>query len=91
MRPWLADRLRHLANWLYASTIPYDLVLAARAKVLVLEQEEKDTTRGCGERKRHQVYARFIKDFPDRRKCDLAYAIEVVLQGVRYGQHYGRY
>lgn len=35
---------------------------------------------GFGEAKRHQVYAQLLKEYPDTRKRDLAFAIEQVLQ-----------
>lgn len=49
----------------------------ARVAELVHSIDREDQN---GEWKRHQVYARLVKEFPDRRKRDLAYLIESILQ-----------
>lgn len=55
--------------------VPKD-ALYDRAKVLCLEQEPAET---AGEAKRHQVYARLLKEFPTRNKRAVALAIEAGL------------
>ena len=47
------------------------------AKLLCAEFANWDAS---GEAKRHQVYSRLIKQFPEARKKDLALAIELGLQ-----------
>ena len=56
--------------------VPADL--AARIGDLAALQEVPGLS---GEAKRHQVYARLIKDFPETPRKSLALAIEVVLSG----------
>ena len=45
-----------------------------------LAKEATALTDTTGEWKRHQVYASLIDEFPDRRRRDLAYAIELALR-----------
>jgi hypothetical protein len=47
----------------------------ARASALCFENEGS----ASGESKRHQVYARLIKEFPEAKKRRLALAIEVAM------------
>ena len=65
----------HQGQWIQ---IP-DPVLAVlpRVRELVAEQQRMDPHIQAGERKRHQVYARLIKEFPYTRWKDLAFAIEL--------------
>ena len=53
--------------------------LAGRIMELALEQHASPTS--SGEAKRHQVYARLLKDFPNMPHRQVALAIEVVLSG----------
>jgi hypothetical protein len=53
-----------------------DQAVLDRAAVLI---GEADTTLSGGEAKRHQVYARLIKDFPATPKRELGLAIELAL------------
>ena len=48
-----------------------------RVRELVAEQQRQDPHIQAGERKRHQVYARLIKEFPFTKWKDLALAIEL--------------
>jgi len=48
-----------------------------RARVLIAAVEPIHLS---GEARRHQVYARLIKEFPAERRRDLAFLIEQVLQ-----------
>ena len=80
---WLARRLHRVAEWCSPTSpapppiiSPEDSALA-RVRVLCLEFEPRE---GSGEWKRHEVYARLIKELPQRRKRDLAYLIEVAIQ-----------
>lgn len=56
-----------------------DTVLLERARVLVDEQEFYVDRSGEG--KRHAVYARLLKDFPDTPRRTLSLAIEYALGG----------
>ena len=49
-----------------------------RAKQLCREQQQGWPERS-GEGKRHQVYARLLKEFPSANKRDIAIAIEMAL------------
>mgnify|MGYP001558843935 CR=1 FL=1 len=53
-----------------------------RVKTLVSEWSGLS---GSGEAKRHQVYARLIKEFPNVLKRDLGLAIEMALQPLKEG------
>lgn len=59
-------------------TVPLD-ALMVRACYLTDEWELKEPNPGFGEMKRHQVYSRLIKEFPDRRKSEIALAIEAAI------------
>jgi len=54
--------------------------IAKRALVLCTEAEKHPES---GEWKRHQVYARLIKNFPSARRRDIALALEVGFRGVK--------
>ena len=56
----------------------FDPVLLIRTKELVAQFDPVD---GSGEYKRHQVYARLIKEFPTAQRRHLALAIEIALCG----------
>jgi hypothetical protein len=77
MRAWLIRLLKAVLAWLEPPVD--DTPLLARVKVLVVAAEKLAAS---GEYKRHAVYARLLKEFPDSRKRDLALAIERVLQGI---------
>jgi hypothetical protein len=77
LRAWLIRQLTRLLAWL--NPPPDDSALMARVKVLVANAEKMAAS---GEYKRHAVYARLLKEFPESRKRDLALAIERVLSGV---------
>ncbi len=55
------------------------LVDAAKSLALPFEQ---DKTGMSGEAKRHQVYARLIKDFPESTRKDIALAIELAMRKI---------
>ena len=60
------------------------MATAATVTTPVLERatqltQDADTSLTGGEAKRHQVYARLIKDFPMTPKRELALAIELAL------------
>lgn len=72
--------LRSLAAWLEGGEclilyVPKD-ALYMRAVVLCAEAESYGT---AGEQRRHQVYARLLKEFPTRSKRTVALAIEAGL------------
>jgi len=80
---WItATVLLVVAVWLVQRRMtPKEVVvdpILARARVLTAEQDERWGDRD-GEAKRHQVYSRLIKEFPDRQKRELARAIEDAL------------
>lgn len=86
MKRWLITLglwLARLGGW-HTPTCPlphlpplsYDLL--KRAGTLITEQEQFADR--SGEAKRHQVYARLLKEYPNRSKGDLAFAIEAVLR-----------
>jgi hypothetical protein len=67
-----------LAERRIAALTLVDRPLLDRALALTKEADaQADVT---GEWKRHQVYASLIDEFPDRRRRDLAYAIELALR-----------
>jgi hypothetical protein len=76
VRTTLAAWLRRLAAWIDEPP-PLD-ALAERAYALV-RHEESQNPHSSGESKRHQVYARLIKEFPTRSKRVLSRAIEDAL------------
>lgn len=81
MKPTLIQRF---ALWILKITgykFPQPQILASKyvptAAVFCAEYKDWDAS---GEAKRHQVYARLIKQFPEARKKDLALAIELAVQ-----------
>jgi len=80
---WLA----RLAGWVPPQGLPFDVPapLEARARVLVAEQTERYAGLSeykwsvSGESRRHQVYARLVKEFPDVRRRVISLAIELSL------------
>ena len=65
------------AAWVMRRSL--DLALLDRATALIRQAEVLE---GSGEYKRHQVYARLIKEYPTRSRTELALAIEVALCGL---------
>lgn len=72
MRQSIARFLRRLAEWLDPQ---HDPVVLERARALAA-QAEVVFGPGFGEAKRHMVYARLIKDFPDKTRRFLSRLIE---------------
>ena len=60
--------------------VPVDFPALLRARFLVV-QNESARPEASGEAKRHDVYARLIKDFPDVSKHVLANVIQIALEG----------
>jgi hypothetical protein len=52
-----------------------------RAAVLCHHEDREHPENGQGEVKRHRVYARLIKEYPDTPRRSLAFAIELAQQG----------
>jgi hypothetical protein len=80
----LAALLRRLADWLdpprpVVVPEPEPNPFHARVRSLIAIVEARFGA-GFGEAKRRDVYARLMKEFPEARKRDLAFAIEQVLQ-----------
>ena len=78
-----------LANWIFAHytirLLPLSTALvelARQARVLAV-CEDLTHPGESGEYKRHQVYAKLLKSFPQADKQDLAFAIELGLRGVK--------
>ena len=91
MRAYLLSVLRALVLWLEGPPPEPPVVVAEVIEPLppdpVLERAREWVAWADGmapgtdgEYKRHQVYARLIKAFPQSRKRDLAFAIERVMQ-----------
>jgi hypothetical protein len=59
------------------------LMAFVEAAVPLVESWEIEESEFAGEYKRHQVYARLIKLFPDAERIDLAQAIELALRKIR--------
>ena len=77
----IARWCRWILRMLGEPSCPYchvDDDILRRAKVLT-ELYERQYGQGFGEAKRHQVYARLMKEFPTIRKRTLAVAIERAL------------
>ena len=80
---YIAHRATTPVKTVYEPLIP---VLEPQPDLSTLEQRTKaltdqiSTRESSGEYKRHWVYAQLIKEFPDVRKRDIAFAIEKVLQ-----------
>lgn len=78
IRLWLVEWLYRIAAWIDIPSpeAPPPDGLFQRAVVLVRDADKLD---GSGEAKRHQVYARLIKEFPARSKRDISLSIEAGL------------
>ena len=91
VKRWLSDKtmalaaaLARLSAWLYEeppAPPPTPDPLAVRADALVAWAETLSET--GGEYRRHQVYAKLLREFPGRRRCDLGLAIEFAVQRSR--------
>ena len=75
MRVWVARQLRRVATWLDPGP---DQDLLSRARVLT-QAADASFPSGYGEAKRHQVYSRLMKEFPEHSKRALSRAIEGAL------------
>lgn len=75
-RFFLVKLLRSIIKWIEPET--NDLFLA-RVRLLVKAYESAGVS---GEYKRHQVYARLIKDFPDMEHKYIGLKIEEVINNV---------
>jgi len=82
VKSWVIRLLRRLLAWLDPPPDPeivipvLDPVQALASQLITQANALMDTT---GEYRRHWVYAKLIKAFPDRRKRDLSMAIEVAV------------
>lgn len=74
MRNWW---IRFKTAWRMQAS--FDPLLLERARALI---QEIDAVDGSGEYKRHQVYARLLKQYPYHKKSRLALAIEVAKCGL---------
>lgn len=76
----IASWLRRLANWIDPAPVA-GTALSQMAAVLV---RQADDTHGhaSGEHRRHQVYARLLKEFPAAPKRNVSQAIETAVQGL---------
>ena len=75
--------LHRLANWIW--TPPPRTVenpVLARALVLVESVHQCADPAASGEYKRHTVYARLLKEFPDTRRRDVSLLLEAAVQQV---------
>ena len=57
-----------------------DPLVLETAKELVSQEETEHPEPGYGEAKRHRVYGRLLKTFPDYPKRELSWAIEAALE-----------
>ena len=64
-------------------TIVYSHLLPLVLKSEGLVKEIADRPGVSGEFKRHWVYAKMIKYFPNRKHVDIAFALEIALRRVR--------
>lgn len=76
----IAYWLRRLADWLDAPSVA-STPLAHMAEILV-RQAEDTHSHASGEHRRHQVYARLLKEFPLESKRTLSQAIETAVQAL---------
>lgn len=82
MKAWIVSQLRRLLLRLdpppVEVPVPLDpLDIAADS---LTHQADQLADSPSGEYKRHWVYGKLIKQFPDRRRRDIALAIELALQ-----------
>jgi hypothetical protein len=76
---WLLIRSGLFEEWIEEELKKRNSVAAAllaRAEVLCFEQEATSSPGTSGEYKRHNVYARLIKEFPAISKREISKAIE---------------
>jgi hypothetical protein len=78
MRQTVATWLRRLADWI--CPLPPPPTTAVDDRALVLARMLQSMTKASGEYKRHEVYARLIKEFPAVPRRDLALAIELAVR-----------
>jgi hypothetical protein len=74
--------LRLILGWLEGQAVAV-LIVPADAlleRATILTQAQRGIPGRAGEAKRHQVYARLIKEFPNRDHRDMARAIEAALE-----------
>jgi hypothetical protein len=74
-RRTIARWLYSLANWIDVPIVESD-EFKLHVRELILDKERINVD---GEYKRHMVYAELIKRFPDKRKRDIALAIELAI------------
>ena len=72
----LARLFRRVAEWLDPH---YNPALLSRARELTKLAEETHVGSGFGEARRHQVYARLIKEFPSWSRRAISLVIEAAL------------
>lgn len=84
MRKTISTLLRTLADWLYTPTASYPVlptdIPAELKRAIQLVSEAETLTDTSGEYKRHVVYARLIKEFPQVSKRFLSMQIEKALE-----------
>lgn len=76
MKAWIVRQLRRLLEWLDPPSPPDALARAAHA--LVRDAHRLPGAPG-GEYKRHWVYGRLVKAFPDRPHREIGLAIELAV------------
>lgn len=82
MRLWVAAKAQQLANWCDPTRVVLTIAdgpLLSRARGWVVWAERHFDN---GEARRHQVYARLLKEFPDTPKREIALAIEASVRGL---------
>ena len=79
MRQHLARGLRWLADWLDPPVLPEMSAIEAQALVWVRDMAAMSAS---GEYKRHQVYARLLKAFPDTPHRHVSQAIERAVEAL---------
>ena len=81
MKTWLIDCCLVMAEWLGWTPPTFERVPSIAPAYIARAGELTSTVNPAlgGEAKRHQVYARLIKDFPDAPKRELSLAIELAL------------
>lgn len=82
VRVWVIAKCLALVHWLEPETTLIAVRrdgLYTRAKFLVKAFDTLKPNDPTGEQRRHQVYARLKKEFPDRPWKDIARAIEAAV------------